>query len=90
MVFPAHPVDRVVGRQAVQDSQGGKRGAGPPAAPAARNLDLLSVPGPPQRLLQTVQSINLIRRNPEVRPPDPAMRPGWQWPVGEGQQEVGG
>ena len=77
------------GRHPFQDCEGCQCRAGSSPTSAARHLHGLTRTGATPRLIQSIQSIGAVGRDPEVGRIDSTTRPRLQRPLRQRQQEVG-
>lgn len=89
VVLLPHPANCFLPRHAVEHRQRGKRRSRSSSTTTTSHLDNFTVAGAPQDLPQSIQRIQPVSRNPEVRPDDPAIRPRRHRPLGQRQQKVG-
>jgi hypothetical protein len=89
MVVVADPGDGLVGGEAVEDGKGGQGGPGAAEATAAGDLDPLTAGRAPVGLVEGVEGLVPVGRDPEVRPADAPVRPAGRRPAGQDQGEVG-
>jgi len=83
-----HPADCFLRRHAIEHRQRCKGGSRSSSTTPAGHFDNLTGAGAPQSLLQSVHSIQLVSRNPKVRPDDPAIWPRRHRPFRQRQKKV--
>jgi hypothetical protein len=89
VVLLPHPADCFLRRHSVENRQRRKCCSRSSSTTTTGHLDNFTVAGAPQELLQSIQRIQPVSRNPELRPDDAAIRPRRHRSLGQRQQKVG-
>jgi hypothetical protein len=90
MVVRPYPGERIGWTETVQNGQSGESGAGAADATAAGDLDAVTELYASMGFAQRVQGVVAVGGDPEVRPVDASVWPGWNRAIGQDQCEVGG